>query len=90
MNKLSFKWVENKAQYQTGESLYLNRIRMGSYNWNGSRSKSDELGDSINWEGYVTLPSLADTSKKVYSDNADDIKTKVEQIITNWFKEALK
>ena len=89
MNKLSFKWVENKAQYQTGESLYLNRIRMGSYGWNSSRSQSNRDA-SIDWSGQVELPSLSDTAKHVLGSTSDEIKARMEHVVTNWFKEALK
>ena len=85
---MNFKWVENKAQYQTGESLYLNRICVGSYGWNSTRSKSDGLGDSIDWIGNVTLPSLSDKAKRQYGSNEEEIKVKLERVVTRWFKEA--
>ncbi len=85
---MNFKWVKNKAQYQTGESLYLNRIRVGGYGWNSARSKSDEFGDSINWVGDLDLPSLTDKGKRVYGSNQEEVKAKLERVVTQWFKEA--
>ena len=88
MNKLSFKWVENKAQYQTGEYLYLNRIRVGSYSRNSCRPRNE--GDSTKWEGDIFLPSLLDGSKRIFDANADVLKGRLERIVTNWFREVLK
>lgn len=88
MLKLNFIWKENKAQYRTGESLYLNRICIGSYGWNSSRSQGVK-DDSITWVGQIALPSLSDTGKRVYGSNPTEIKPKIEQVIENWFKEAL-
>ena len=89
MIKLNFEWKENKGQYQTGESLYLNKIRIGSYGWNSARSQSKK-DDSIDWAGQVELPSLSDIARRVYGKTPDDVKAKIEQIVTNWFTEAIR
>ena len=89
--KLNFQWKENKAQYQTGESLYLNRIRLGSYGWNASRSKSESERDNLkDWAGDIALPSLSDTVKRVYGSSTEEVKVKIEEIVTNWLIEAMK
>ena len=90
MDKLNFTWVEKKAQYQTGEALYLNRIKLGAFYWNSSRSKSDEQDDSNNWVGELALPSLSGKSKRVFGSNPDEVKMKMEQITIEWFTEATK
>ena len=63
---MNFKWIENKAQFQSGESLYLNRIKIGSYGWNSTRSRDDNLGNSVNWSGELSLPSLSGQAKGIY------------------------
>ncbi len=83
---LHFKWLVNKGQYQTGESLYLNRISIGSFGWNGSRSRDAEPREP-DWVGSLTLPQM---SQRVMSDTQEDIKAKLEKMATNWFKEATK
>lgn len=87
--KLNFKWTENKGQYSSGESLRLNRITVGSYGWNSSRSKDDGLGDSIRYAGRLELPSLSDKGKHLYASSPEEVKAKVELAVTSWFKEAL-
>ncbi len=86
---LHFKWVKNKARYQTGESLYLNKIKIGSYSWNSAQSQGNHI-ESMNWEGRIELPSLSDKARTVYGGTQDEIKHKIEQIITNWFKETTR
>lgn len=90
MSNLNFKWVENKGRFQSGESLYLNRINIGSYGWNSGRVKSDGLGDSIDWAGELSLPSLGEKAKRVFGSNPDEVKAEVERVVISWFKEALK
>ena len=85
--KLNFKWVEKKAQYQTGDFLYLNRICLASYDWNSSRSKSEADDESKRWSGQISLPSLK--NKDVYGESPEAIKVKIEQVVTSWFREAL-
>ncbi|KKM24040.1 hypothetical protein LCGC14_1609150 [marine sediment metagenome] len=85
--KLNFHWKEKTGQYSSGANLYLNRICVGGYEWNTMRSQG-EKNDSTKWAGSVGLPSLSDKSKRVYAGSTDEIKTKIEQVIRNWFKEA--
>jgi len=91
MKKLKFVWVQKKGQYQTGESLYLNKIRVADYEWNSWRSKT-EAGQSNtrNYIGTILLPSLSDSVKHVYGESPDEIKPKIESVVTNWFKEATR
>ena len=65
MTELNFKWVEKKGRFDNGESLYLNRIKLGGYGWNSSRSKSDNPDDSINWTGELALPSLSKKTQRL-------------------------
>ena len=85
--KLNFLWKENKAQYQTGESLYLNRIRVASYGWNSAMPRDDPDKDKKRWSGNISLPSLKKES--VYGASADKVKTKIEKITASWFAETL-
>ena len=87
--KLNFQWKEKKAQYQTGDYLYLNRICVGEYSWNGMRTQGDR-DESTDWAGSISLPSLGDKSKRLYAGSPDEIKLKIEQVVINWFKETLR
>lgn len=84
MIKLNFQWKENKGQYQTGESLFLNRIMVGSYGWNGTRSRSEPRDDTKDYLGNTTLPQMG---KFLYGQTPDEIKSKIEHKVTAWFKE---
>jgi len=86
--ELHFIWVENKEKYQTGESVYLNRICVGGYEWNSTRSKTDANRDGSNdWRGYITLPQI---SRGIYGENQAAVKAEVERIVKGWFGEATK
>ena len=84
--KLNFKWKVKTGQYQNGSSLYLNRILVGYCDWNAGRSRnSKELNHYV---GVVILPSLK--NDRIYGDEQEEVKAKVEKIVGNWFNEALK
>jgi len=85
--KLNLEWEENKRQYQTGETLYLNKIKIASYSWNSSMSKTDPDREGKRWIGRINLPSLKD--KTCYGNTEEIIKTRIEITVENWFKEAL-
>ena len=86
--KLNFQWKENRGLFQSGESLYLNAIRVGSYDWNGSRSKGNEETKDDNYVGDIFLPSLK--VKRVVGIDRDTVKDKIEKAITSWFSMALE
>ncbi len=86
MTRLNFKWVKRVAQYSTGEYLYLNKIRLAGYHWNSARSQGTK-DDSTDWTGEVDLPFLK--TQQVYAESEEEIKAKVEEIVTSWFSEAL-
>lgn len=89
--KLNFQWKENKAQYQTGESLYLGRIRVGSYGWNSIRSKTESERDSLrDWSGSLLLPSLSDFATQVYGSSREEVRVKMEEVVVNWVNEVTK
>ena len=85
---LNLVWKKNEAQYQTGETLYLNNILVASYGWNSGMSKGDPDRDEKQWSGQITLPSLK--NKFRYGSTQEMVKTKIEITVKNWFKEALK
>ena len=85
--KLNFEWRENKMQYQSGESLCLNKIKVGGYVWNSTRSRDEPRDDTKNYVGQALLPQA---TKHAYGESPDKVRTGVERIVTAWFKEALK
>lgn len=84
--KLNFKWKENTAQYQTGESLYLNRIKVGSYGYNSTRPRSETRDTTKDYVGHTFLPQA---TSPFYGQSPDEIKTKIERHIRAWFIEVL-
>ena len=82
---LSFTWKESKGQYSSGESLYLNRIQVGSYGWNSNRPKGN-TPDETNYAGNILLPSLK--NHRVFAGTREEVKVKMEKVATNWFSEA--
>ena len=83
MVKLQFTWKRKTATYETGESLYLNRIHIAEFSWNISRSQGDT--EAPDWAGQIRLPSLK--NNRVYGHSEAEIRTRIEHIVTMWFKE---
>lgn len=89
MVRLNFIWKQKKGEYQQGDNLYLNKIRIASFDWNIARSRNDTSQDN-RYVGHIELPSLSDTSKRVYAGTPEEIKNKIEQAVELWFTEALR
>ena len=86
--ELNFRWVDKKAQYQTGKTLYLNAIAVASYDWNCFLSKSDTNKEDKRYRGVINLPSLKDNMR--YGSTDEMVMSKIELTVRNWFKEATK
>lgn len=78
---LNFTWKKKTGQYQSGESLYLNKIQIAVYSW------SMKMKQGISWEGILLLPGLK--NEYLYAATEEEIKQELELACTNWFKEAL-
>ncbi len=89
MTRLNFIWKKKMGLYQQGDALYVNKIRLASSEWNSGRSQGD-TDETTRWVGFVELPSLSDKSQRVYGSTPEEIKSKIEQVVTAWFNEALK
>jgi hypothetical protein len=81
--KLNFIWKPKTAQYETGERLFLGRICVAGWQWNGGRSQSDKT--TPDYVGNTVLPQL---NKQIFG-TIEEVKTKLEQIVTLWFNETL-
>ncbi len=81
---MNFIWKLNIGAYQTGESLYLNRICLGGYYWNCLKASTDK-DKSTDWVGQISLPSLK--SNTVYGGTTEEVKTNMEKLFIQWFKE---
>ena len=79
------EWKAKTGRFQDGVCLYLNMICVGSCDYNSCRSRDST--DADHYVGSVFLPSLK--NKRVFGDNMDEVKAKVERIVNGWFKEAL-
>ena len=85
--KLNFRWQQKQSEFARGESLYLNKIRIGGYTWNVAKHRGETTPD-ISWVGSLSLPGLE--KERVYSDNPGITKMSMERMVTDWFREALK
>jgi hypothetical protein len=81
--KLKFQWKAKTGQYQTGDECFLGKIKVGEYNWNGSRSQGSTD------PSYVASSTLPQLSKRLYDNDTDMLKQRLEAMISAWFKEAL-
>ncbi len=86
--KLNFHWKQQTGEYQNGENLYLNRIYLASCTWNSARSR--DADDSTRYVSSITLPSLSDRVNRMYASSLEELKPRVERVITDWFTEALR
>jgi hypothetical protein len=88
--KLKFIWKVKTGEYQNGESLYINKICVGGYSWNGAMSR-DEPQEYKLAHSYIAscyLPGFID--RRVYAPTTEEIKAHIEKMVTNWFNEALR
>ena len=85
---LNFQWKRQIGEYQNGENLYLNKIYIASCSWNSVRSRDDD--DTTRYVSNITLPSLSDKAQRMYASSLEELKPRVEKVITNWFTEALR
>jgi hypothetical protein len=77
--KLNFQWKQQTGQYESGENLYLNNIKVGLVSHNLTR-------DYV-WRASILLPRI---DKNIYGNNISELKRDIELLITAWFEEALK
>ena len=80
---LNFIWRDNTGRFSSGQSLYLGKIRIASYGWNGGRSQSSP-DTSKTYIGRVHLPQAPEN---VFAETIDEIKTRIEQTVSIWFNE---
>lgn len=86
MVTLQFKWKKKQGRFQIGGSLYLNRVCVGSYEWNSTRTQGT-VNSEPDWIGTSLLPQLT----KLYSDNDQQkLKLQIEKAVIAWFNEVLK
>lgn len=83
---MNYIWKKKTGQYQTGCNLYLNRIHLGGYEWNSMRSQGTD--EPTDWAGHINLPSLMKST--VYGITIEEIKAKMEKLVTEWFNEILR
>ena len=84
---MKFIWLKQKGRYQSGEDLFINKIHVGSYNWNSmmSRNEPDDYKKAHQYVGHCNLPGLS--GKRVYEATPEVIKPFIERMATNWFAE---
>lgn len=86
MKKLNFNWKRKTGMYQNGESLYLGRIIVGTYDWNSLRPKTEPKDKTKDYQGHSILPQR---DKRVYGSTIEEVRKNVEYQVTIWFNEAL-
>jgi hypothetical protein len=89
MNKLNFIWRDKPEQFASGQRLYINKINVAQYEYNGSMSKkdTDEYKSAHRYSGKTDLPSM---TQLVYESSDELIRAKLERMVTVCFNEALK
>lgn len=87
--KLNFIWKRKEGMYQSGDNLYVNKILVGYYEYNGTRSR-DAIDREPDWKGSINLPSLSDKASRQLDNDLDKLRAKMEWVVTNWATELLK
>ena len=87
MVDLKFQWKSNQAKYANGEILFINNVRIGSYDYNSTRSKTGSH-EGNDWVGKINLPGLQNTI--LYDGTTSGVKTKVENLVNRWFQQVLE
>ena len=89
MVELNFKWADSMGDFQSGESLALNGVRVANYGWNSMRNRDSEEDRLLNYSGTILLPGLSGKASHVYGESEEQIKAKIEGIVTRWFDRVL-
>ena len=74
--KLNLTWRKAVGKFATGEVLSLNKLLIANYHWNAARPRDTSNDDK--YVGYIDLPSLPDSLKRIKSDNPETLKAKIE------------
>jgi hypothetical protein len=84
--EMNFVWKTKTGQYQTGEILTVNLIRLADYSWNSSLSKDETEENKIahRYVGNINLPGLI--TLRIYGATPDGIKSSIENRVTKWFE----
>ena len=82
---MKLNWKKNTHTYQTGHSLFINKIRVGSYEWNACMGKGDTNKEARQYTGHVLLPRMK--TADVYGSSPEEVRGRVERIVTAWFRE---
>ncbi len=85
--KLNFTWKNQTGQYQNGENLYINKICVASFSWNGTMSRDESEGykNAHRYIGTILLPGFPSTTQ--FGASPEAIKATLEKMATNWFNE---
>jgi len=80
--KLTIAWKRKTGHYTNGTTAYLNKIAVGSVNWDTVSSNRE-----LRYKVTCTLPQAnrADTNFETQEQG----KAKLQSIIESWFNEAL-
>lgn len=87
---VKIKWVEKTGQYQNGKYAMVNRICVGSVDWNGgiSRTAPEEQRLAHQYIGTIRLPSIK--NKVVYGDTEVACQDAVQKVVDDWTTEYTK
>ena len=84
---MKLTWIKAKEEYRSGEDLYINKICVAGYSWNGSMSRDDtpEYKTAHRYSGSIYLPGFL--NRTLYGDTPENIKDLIEIRVNNWFRE---
>ena len=82
--KLNLKWKNQIGEYAPGESLWLGKIKLGTYSYNLAKSRGEQ---NKNYVGALQLPSLKEPT--AYSSDIGLLKVMLESKVNSWFAEAI-
>ena len=81
MKLKELKWKESKLQYGHGHNLYVGKIKVGGYTYDG-------IDRNNSWVGHIALPGFK-RDLRIKGNDENKIRAEMEQLVLSWFDKVL-
>lgn len=85
--KFKFEWVIRRGAFASGERLLLNGVCLAVVSYNACRSAGET---KKTYMAQIFLPSLEEGVKSMYGENEEELKNRVEGVVTRWLQTVLQ
>lgn len=80
------EWKQVKSKYTVSEAYYVGRVKTGSVGPNSAKARGS-TGNA--YVAHVALPGVNLVREKSYSDDREELKQRVENVVKYWFNDMI-